>query len=373
MFFKKRHYLKNISSTLMLIFCSLILMSCGTTFSDEQIIEMWDNNVSLVSNFNINLIQNENITEKEILDSIKDGKKEINKSTEILDKANGNKEQIRLLIKINNLIISTYNYSEKLTKRKEPTDNELQSSYNLGAETKTFADKYNKGILPKSFTKLISLSNRANYTAEHDTEPLNTNSESEDKKLQIKLENSQFEAYPGDKIIYKGTTEPNAEIGLGSDFDHVSDDDGNFEFEYIVPELHTTGITNPVNVRKGSQTGMHGSYIKVLKKEDEVLENVPEENKKALSKATEYNNSVPMSKREMFNQLTQYENFTDEQAQYAVDNMTVDWKKNALKNAKIYKIDMNMSNEEIKEQLISEAGNKYTEEEAKYAIDNLPK
>ncbi len=231
--------------------------------------------------------------------------------------------------------------------------------------------KINSLFLLISILSILSACNNKNDKPYEPSETTSSSVTGDKEKISIKLEKSQFEAKPGDKIYYQGTTEPNAEIGLGDDFNHKTDDDGNFKFEYIVPDLNTEGITNPVNVRKDGRNGMHGSYIKVLEKDEIKREVVPEENLKALSKANEYNNSMPLSKRELFSQLTDYEKFTEEQAQYAVDNITADWKENALKSAKIYKNDMNMSNEEIKGQLTSDAGNKYTEEEANYAIENL--
>ncbi|GGG13596.1 hypothetical protein GCM10007425_04880 [Lysinibacillus alkalisoli] len=60
-----------------------------------------------------------------------------------------------------------------------------------------------------------------------------------------------------------------------------------------------------------------------------------------------------------------------EPAQYAIDNLDVDWKENALKKAETYAERMSMSDSGIYEQLISEYGEKFTAEEAQYAIDNL--
>ena len=60
-----------------------------------------------------------------------------------------------------------------------------------------------------------------------------------------------------------------------------------------------------------------------------------------------------------------------EEAQYAVDNLEVDYKMNALAKAKTYQDTMSMSPAAIYDQLISEYGEKFTEEEAQYAIDNL--
>lgn len=80
-----------------------------------------------------------------------------------------------------------------------------------------------------------------------------------------------------------------------------------------------------------------------------------------------------MSKASIYNQLvSEYgEKFPKAAAQYAIDNIKVDWKINALKTAKTYADTMNMSTAAIYDQLVSEYGEKFTEAEAQYAIDNL--
>ncbi|MCZ3542547.1 Ltp family lipoprotein, partial [Lactobacillus gasseri] len=65
--------------------------------------------------------------------------------------------------------------------------------------------------------------------------------------------------------------------------------------------------------------------------------------------------------------------FPEDAAKYAVDHVKADWKKNALESAKTYQKDMNMSTAEIKDQLTSDSGDKFTPEEAQYAVDNLSK
>ncbi len=80
-----------------------------------------------------------------------------------------------------------------------------------------------------------------------------------------------------------------------------------------------------------------------------------------------------MSKKAVYAPLTsEYgEKFSEEAAQYAIDNIEADWKGNALKKAQSYQKEMNMSPAAIYDQLISEYGERFTEEEAQYAIDNL--
>ena len=93
----------------------------------------------------------------------------------------------------------------------------------------------------------------------------------------------------------------------------------------------------------------------------------------ALKKAETYSNSLHMSKQGIYNQLTSsVEGFTKEAAQYAIDNIEVDWNKNALEKAKTYQTSMSMSSKAIYNQLISSAEG-FTKSEAQYAIDNLDK
>lgn len=101
---------------------------------------------------------------------------------------------------------------------------------------------------------------------------------------------------------------------------------------------------------------------------------VPIEYQNALTKAEQYSENLYMSKQGIYDQLTsEYgEQFSEEAAQYAVDNLQANYKENALEKAKQYQEQMAMSSDAIRDQLISENGEKFTEEEADYAISNLP-
>lgn len=110
-------------------------------------------------------------------------------------------------------------------------------------------------------------------------------------------------------------------------------------------------------------------------KEPEETPDVPQEFKSALNKAEAYGTKMYMSKQAIYDQLTsEYgEKFSPEAAQYAVDNLDIDYKQNALEKAKRYQSKMDMSPERIRDQLTSEYGEQFTAEEADYAIANLPK
>lgn len=95
--------------------------------------------------------------------------------------------------------------------------------------------------------------------------------------------------------------------------------------------------------------------------------------KNALKKAESYSETFHMSKQGIYEQLTsEYgEGFTKEEAQYAIDNLNVNYNENALEKAKSYQDTLNMSKKAIYEQLISKYGEGFTKEEAQYAIDHL--
>lgn len=100
---------------------------------------------------------------------------------------------------------------------------------------------------------------------------------------------------------------------------------------------------------------------------------VPTEYNSALIKAYSYSRHLHLSKLGILQQLTsQYgEKFSQPAAQYAIDNLHVDWNENALAKAKSYQRNLSMSPEGIRQQLTSQYGEKFTPEEANYAISHL--
>lgn len=111
---------------------------------------------------------------------------------------------------------------------------------------------------------------------------------------------------------------------------------------------------------------------KETEQEDESAK-VPVEYKNALRKGQLYADTMYMSKAAIYDQLTsEYgEQFPADAAQYAVDNLDVDWNANALEKAKTYQETMSMSKSAIYDQLTSEYGEKFTAEQAQYAVDHL--
>ncbi|MER2171841.1 MAG: Ltp family lipoprotein [Psychrobacillus psychrodurans] len=102
-------------------------------------------------------------------------------------------------------------------------------------------------------------------------------------------------------------------------------------------------------------------------------ESAPREYTAALKTAESYAEIMHMSKAGLYEQLTsEYgEKFPHAAAQYAIDNIVINWKENALKTARSYAEMMSMSDSAIYDQLVSSYGEKFTPEEAQYAIDNL--
>lgn len=88
--------------------------------------------------------------------------------------------------------------------------------------------------------------------------------------------------------------------------------------------------------------------------------------------AVTYNTSLHLSKQGLYEHLLNYDKMkiTEEEAQYAVDNIDADFKENAVKTAKAYKSYMGMSGQEIYDMLRSDV-DKFTTEEARYAIEHM--
>lgn len=132
------------------------------------------------------------------------------------------------------------------------------------------------------------------------------------------------------------------------------------------PETSNEESNNTTSVEESKEAA-------VTTGEEKVEDDVPTEYKSALKQAKTYSDVMNMSKAGIYDQLTsEYGGqFTEEAAQYAIDNVEADWKENALKSAETYQETMSMSPAAIYDQLVSQYGGQFTEEEAQYAIDNL--
>ena len=123
------------------------------------------------------------------------------------------------------------------------------------------------------------------------------------------------------------------------------------------------------SIEKGA-TIYEGDYIEIVfsKGKKPSIEYI-----NALIKAQTYSDTMHMSKKGIYDQLTsEYgEGFEKDAAQYAINNVKANWKKNALEKAKTYRDTLHMSKNAIYDQLVSEYGEQFTKKEAKYAIKHL--
>lgn len=131
-------------------------------------------------------------------------------------------------------------------------------------------------------------------------------------------------------------------------------------------EIETERLVEPINI------------IEPINYIDSKCEVINEsEYEKVLYHAINYSDILHLSKAKIYDKLaTESDNqFSINSINYVLDNINVDWKENALNNAKDY-INKNNENGTLSKEfiyylLISEYGGKFTEEEAQYAIDNI--
>ncbi len=89
--------------------------------------------------------------------------------------------------------------------------------------------------------------------------------------------------------------------------------------------------------------------------------------KNAVGKAESYLNVMPFSKNGLVEQL-EYEGFSNADATYAVNKISVDWKEQAVLKGKSYLSYMSFSRSGLIEQLEYEG---FTNEQATYAVDQI--
>ena len=111
--------------------------------------------------------------------------------------------------------------------------------------------------------------------------------------------------------------------------------------------------------------------------EDDIAEEVtvaegaiPTEEISALGRARILAEGKFLSKNSTYEQLVSEEGYSNSSSIYAVENLDIDWKQNALIKADLFNSTLDLSKEEIYNRLISST-EKFTAEEAQYAIDNI--
>lgn len=89
--------------------------------------------------------------------------------------------------------------------------------------------------------------------------------------------------------------------------------------------------------------------------------------KNAVAKADTYSDAIAFSKSGLVEQL-EFDGFSNEDATYAVNKISVDWKEQAVKKAKSYLAIMSFSRSGLIEQLEFDG---FTNEEATYAVGQV--
>ena len=144
-------------------------------------------------------------------------------------------------------------------------------------------------------------------------------------------------------------------------------------FVVAIIAIGMTSCSNIDNSKKFEQKTFQNNENNVIIK-NESENNIPAKYKNVLEDAIFFSNTLEMSKAKVYDALVQGKKFTAEEIQYAMDNIEVDWKENAIKvvksygGTKQYAMDY-LSKVEMYEYLISES-QMFTIEEAQYAVDN---
>ncbi len=203
--------------------------------------------------------------------------------------------------------------------------------------------------------------------------------------VELKLDSEELEVDEEGNAIITGVTNSGASVsvGLGIIGDSAeADKDGKFSLNYSLSGDEATELTinSKLDDSQASAKITIKPNAKVLaqKKEEKAAQeaaaskekeeaSLPREYVNAKQAAIDYLNYTAFSKEGLYDQLI-YEKYPDDAARYAVDNVDVDWKSQALAMAKDYLDYSSFSDSGLYEQLIYE---KFTSEEAQYAIDNL--
>nr|DAF23043.1 MAG TPA: Host cell surface-exposed lipoprotein [Caudoviricetes sp.]DAM98064.1 MAG TPA: Host cell surface-exposed lipoprotein [Caudoviricetes sp.]DAQ47869.1 MAG TPA: Host cell surface-exposed lipoprotein [Caudoviricetes sp.] len=133
--------------------------------------------------------------------------------------------------------------------------------------------------------------------------------------------------------------------------------------------LLSLSVVALVACSQGKSSSSEAGSSSEAKTEQSSEKKIPSEYKTAVTKAKQYAETVHLSKEGLRSQLVNFEKYSQEAADYAVDNSDIDYKKQALEKAKQYQETMAMSPEAIREQLVNYE--KFTQEEADSAVSNL--
>ena len=125
-------------------------------------------------------------------------------------------------------------------------------------------------------------------------------------------------------------------IGAASSGGTESDPSDNQPSSSVSSEIENNATSDGVS---------SGETANTSSSEGSETDSIPKEYKSALKKAESYSDIMHMSKAAIYDQLvSEYgEQFSEEAAQYAIDNLTADWNANALAKAEDYAKTMQMS------------------------------
>lgn len=142
---------------------------------------------------------------------------------------------------------------------------------------------------------------------------------------------------------------------------------------FILGSMVIGGLMNMLGMVEYEDTIVESKPTVAIEEKVEVEEapKVPLGHQMALKQAESYVKHSSFSKKGLYNQLTyEGEGYSDEEAQYAVENVEVDWKAEALEQGKSYVKHSSFSKQGLYNQLTYE-GEGYTDEEAQYAVDEI--
>lgn len=242
----------------------------------------------------------------------------------------------------------------------------------------------------------VVLDNDTSENVNSSSDSTSSISKKENLSFKLKDDENMIDSDLNGAAVISGTAKPNTQINLVPDDDAKedgfkrlttkSDNDGNFKFtvnvneKQIVEVFHLKAIDHKkkevtifseVKSSTEESSNFQISESSAISEEKSVQEssNLSREQRNAIKAAENYISMTSFSQSGLKEQLV-FDGYPDDSAQYAVEQISVDWNEQALKSAENY-LDMTaFSNQELLEQLVYDG---FTDGQAQYAINNLPK
>lgn len=161
-----------------------------------------------------------------------------------------------------------------------------------------------------------------------------------------------------------------AVVALFNVFTNNNDDDADDVTAATADSAESVDFIADTNTNADTDTATKAGAETPAASDDD---NVSTEFKNALRSAERYLDFSSFSYQGLFDQLTsEYgEGYPEDAAQYALDNVTVDWNQEALESAENYLDFSHFSYAGLYDQLTSEHGEQFTADQAQYAVDNV--